>query len=55
MRELQPRVRVLFTTGYAASVLPEDFSASGARLLSKPYKPQVLLAQIRELLDSVTI
>jgi PAS domain S-box-containing protein len=52
IRELQPRVHVLFTTGYAASVLPEDFAARGARLLSKPYKPQVLLAHVRELLDA---
>jgi two-component system cell cycle sensor histidine kinase/response regulator CckA len=55
IREMQPRVRVLFTTGYAASVLPEDFGARGARLLSKPYKPQVLLAQIRELLDAAAV
>jgi PAS domain S-box-containing protein len=48
--ELEPRVKVLFTTGYAASVLPEDFAARGARFLSKPYKPQVLLASIHELL-----
>jgi CheY-like chemotaxis protein len=55
IRELQPHVPVLFTTGYAASVLPEDFAARGARLLSKPYKPQALLAQVRELLDSSSL
>jgi PAS domain S-box-containing protein len=48
---LQPGIPVLFSTGYAANVLPPDFAARGARLLSKPYKPQVLLAQIREVLD----
>jgi PAS domain S-box-containing protein len=48
--ELEPRVKVLFTTGYAASVLPEDFAARGARFLSKPYKPQALLANVHELL-----
>jgi signal transduction histidine kinase/CheY-like chemotaxis protein len=47
--EMEPTVKVLFTTGYAASVLPEDFGARGARFLSKPYKPQVLLAQVHEL------
>jgi hypothetical protein len=47
---LKPGIPVLFSTGYAANVLPPDFAARGARLLSKPYKPQVLLAQIRELL-----
>jgi two-component system, cell cycle sensor histidine kinase and response regulator CckA len=50
MEELMPSVKVLFTTGYAANVLPQDFAARGARLLSKPYKPQRLLAQVRELL-----
>ena len=49
--ELQPSVKVLFTTGYAASVLPPDFGAHGARLLSKPYKPETLLAQVHELLE----
>jgi PAS domain S-box-containing protein len=51
MEELMPSVKVLFTTGYAANVLPRDFAARGARLLSKPYKPQRLLEQVRELLQ----
>ncbi|MEY2929751.1 MAG: hypothetical protein RL033_500 [Pseudomonadota bacterium] len=50
MEKLQPQLGVLFTTGYAANVLPEDFAARGARLLSKPYKPERLLAQVRELI-----
>jgi PAS domain S-box-containing protein len=54
LEELQPGIKVLFTTGYAASVLPEDFAARGARLLSKPYKLQHLLGQIRELLDATS-
>ena len=48
---MKPEVRVLFTTGYAANVLPPDFAARGARLLSKPYKRQHLLAQVRDLLS----
>ena len=48
---LAPGIKVLFSTGYAANMLPPDFAARGARLLSKPYKPQALLAQIRELLE----
>jgi two-component system cell cycle sensor histidine kinase/response regulator CckA len=51
MEELKPDVKVLFTTGYAADVLPQDFGSRGARLLSKPYKPQRLLEQVRELLN----
>jgi PAS domain S-box-containing protein len=51
MKALEPRVKVLFTTGYAASALPEDFAADGARLVSKPYSPSVLLADVRALLE----
>jgi len=51
--ELRPAVKVIFTTGYAANVLPPDFAARGARLLSKPYKRQDLLAEVRALLAPV--
>ena len=50
---LRPGIKALFTTGYAANVLPEDFVARGARLLSKPFKPAELLAKVRELLAPV--
>jgi signal transduction histidine kinase/CheY-like chemotaxis protein len=50
MEQLVPHVKVLFTTGYAANVLPHDFAARGARLISKPYKPQRLLEQVKEML-----
>jgi two-component system cell cycle sensor histidine kinase/response regulator CckA len=52
MEALKPALKVLFTTGYAANVLPPDFAARGARVLSKPYKPERLLMQVRELLDA---
>jgi two-component system, cell cycle sensor histidine kinase and response regulator CckA len=54
MSALKPTVKVLFTTGYAASVLPADFAACGARLLSKPYKRQQLLTQIHDMLNQAT-
>ncbi|MEY4509751.1 MAG: hypothetical protein RLZZ450_1873 [Pseudomonadota bacterium] len=47
---LSPGVKVLFSTGYAANVLPPDFAARGARLLSKPFKPHALLAHVHQLL-----
>lgn len=47
----KPNVKALFTTGYAASVLPSDFAGRGQQLLNKPYKPQQLLAVVRSVLD----
>ena len=49
LRKLAPELKVLFITGYAASVLPQDFASYGARVLSKPFKPAALLATVREL------
>jgi PAS domain S-box-containing protein len=51
MRALQPQLRALFTTGYAADVLPADFATQQARLLTKPFSPKQLLAQVHELLE----
>ncbi|HEX2878176.1 MAG TPA: PAS domain-containing protein [Polyangiaceae bacterium] len=51
MRALQPNLRALFTTGYAADVLPADFATHQARLLTKPFTPNQLLAQVHELLE----
>jgi PAS domain S-box-containing protein len=47
-----PAVKVAFTTGYAADALPEDFGSRGKRLLSKPYRPDALLALVRDVLNS---
>jgi two-component system cell cycle sensor histidine kinase/response regulator CckA len=51
MQALQPNVKVLFTTGYAANVLPADYGVHGARLVAKPYRREQLLALIGELLN----
>jgi PAS domain S-box-containing protein len=52
MEALAPGVKVLFTTGYAASVLPSDFASYGARLISKPYKRERLLAEVRDIIGA---
>lgn len=52
IRQLKPSIHGLFTTGYAANVLPADFMAHGARLLSKPFRATELLGKVRELLSS---
>ena len=54
MLRIKPSIKALFTTGYAANVLPSDFSTRGARLLSKPFKPAELLAKVSELLGAAS-
>lgn len=49
--EMQYGTKVLFVTGYAASVLPKDFAARGARMMTKPFKPDRLLACVRDILS----
>jgi PAS domain S-box-containing protein len=55
MRELRPNLQALFTTGYAADVLPADFASQQARLLTKPFTPGQLLAQVQELLHQPSV
>jgi CheY-like chemotaxis protein len=43
-REKNPGLKVLFTSGYAADVIPTD------RLLKKPYRPQQLVGEIAAIL-----
>jgi two-component system NtrC family sensor kinase len=53
IEKVAPSARVLFSTGYAANVLPKDLTTHGFRVLSKPYKAEALLAYVREVLDCV--
>ena len=52
IESVKPGIKALFTTGYAANVLPSDFMSRGARLLSKPFKPKELLDKVRELIGA---
>ncbi|MBP7340795.1 MAG: PAS domain S-box protein [Syntrophaceae bacterium] len=53
LKEINPRVKVLMTSGYAESQDTENLSAEGAAgFLLKPYRPQDLLVQIRRILDA---
>jgi PAS domain S-box-containing protein len=45
MTEINPSARILFSTGYSADDLAEVDSSAG--LLSKPYRPQDLVAAVR--------
>jgi PAS domain S-box-containing protein len=52
IREIDPRVPVVFTSGYTAgSVQTEFFKRNNLRLVSKPYDPRELLAAVRQELD----
>jgi CheY-like chemotaxis protein len=43
-RQQRPGLKVLFTSGYAADVIP------AGRLLKKPYRPQQLTGEVSEML-----
>jgi two-component system, cell cycle sensor histidine kinase and response regulator CckA len=52
MIEINPSARIMFSTGYSADDLAEVDSSVG--LLSKPYRPQELVAAVRLALDTST-
>jgi PAS domain S-box-containing protein len=51
IRLLDPRLRVLFASGYAADRVQRGSAAARERLLEKPLAPSVLLAEVRAMLD----
>ena len=54
LREIDPAVPVILTTGYAHNDEAESILALGARaLVSKPYRIEALDAALRELLDEI--
>jgi PAS domain S-box-containing protein len=54
LRELQPNLRLIFTTGYTSeSAALVNAVARGEVVLNKPYEPAVLARKVRELLDRV--
>ena len=51
-RQIWPRVRVLFITGYAEAARHRaEFLIPGAELMAKPFQPEELAAKIHELLS----
>ncbi|HVU23918.1 MAG TPA: response regulator [Opitutus sp.] len=53
LRVLNPRLKVIFSTGYSAELLRQGAHAlAGARLLLKPYDSAKLLQVVRETLDA---
>ena len=52
LRERWPRLRVLYTSGYAAGALTIDGEAVPAKyMLGKPYRRRDLAAKLRDVLD----
>jgi DNA-binding response OmpR family regulator len=50
LRRVRPDLPVLFASGYSPEQLPEPL-APGHLVLDKPYRPEELLARVRQLLD----
>jgi CheY-like chemotaxis protein len=49
----QPRLKVMFTSGYSADVVGKDFVLQrGLHYLQKPYDPQKLALAVRDCLDA---
>jgi CheY-like chemotaxis protein len=52
LRELDPAVRVIISTGYALESTGDQLLTAGARaFVPKPYRPHELLRTVREVLD----
>jgi CheY-like chemotaxis protein len=48
----EPRLRVMFTSGYPLEALGADLAQSGHCFLQKPYSPAALARAVRDCLDS---
>jgi DNA-binding response OmpR family regulator len=52
MQELDPEVRVIFSSGHTLQSEPNQLLAAGAdAFVAKPYRPEELVARIRQVLD----
>jgi len=47
---LRPGVRIIFMSGYAEESALPDVLAGATAFIQKPFRPEVLLAKLRELL-----
>jgi two-component system, cell cycle sensor histidine kinase and response regulator CckA len=53
IRSLRPGIKVLFMSGYTASVIEsEAILDSGAAFIEKPFTPSTLTVKVREVLDT---
>lgn len=53
IRRMNAHIPFLFTSGYSAGTLKEDFLLTdGVEIIQKPFSPQTLLSKVREILDA---
>jgi two-component system cell cycle sensor histidine kinase/response regulator CckA len=53
IRSLRPRIKVLFMSGYTASVIEgDDTLDSDAAFIEKPFTPSTLTVKVRQVLDT---
>lgn len=53
--KIRPDLRILFSSGYSAGAIgAEIFQIHGIRLIQKPYTADVLLREVRAVLDAPT-
>jgi PAS domain S-box-containing protein len=51
LRQFDPEVRVLFSSGYSAEQIPEPGKEGVLGFVNKPYRPQDLVREVRQALD----
>jgi len=51
LRQIDPAVNVIFTSGYAAESLDADEVAGACGFIRKPYRPAELARAVRDALD----
>jgi len=53
LQQIDPKVRVLFSTGYSQNETVNEILALGVRgFIQKPYHVSSLLAKVRDILDA---
>jgi CheY-like chemotaxis protein len=53
LRQRNPALKVIYTSGYSAGVVGNDLERSGDYFLQKPYRPPALAELVRHCLDAV--
>jgi CheY-like chemotaxis protein len=53
IREINPNIRVIFSSGYTADIISQKgLGSDSINLVSKPINPAALAAKVREVLDA---